>query len=474
MQPFNPQQPGPQPQPGFPQGGHPVPGQYQNYPPRPQSPPENTMANYALAVSIASIFTCGLVSPGALYLAVRARRELVASEVKPKNAWMVPASFVISGIMCIGLVVAIGVRMRYFGTVLGGVALAGCVAALIKKPPLPSRYRKGSMVGAAVAVLVMLSGAKGASNVVRMRAEREQQASQVKAAEDAKAKADAVAARVAAEHVARAKVERDALLATVAANGSPADTASACTKLAAIGGVPQERKGVCSNAVMLPALTDLSHAQQEDKIAELAETLRELVSPTGSLSDQVRTMLHPLDEFAASVAELPSKLEAAQADSKPEDKPSFKKPDYTGARPIYGTLKSKYAGGLFGTDGIVITSGSKYYVVEGAEASIFADSVHGYAKPTGKTVTLDLGNGREADVLKISDAESYADDQKSYKQEVAEATKAFHEEQKKWSDAAMEAVRLKKQIADASRKKTDALRALPPAAQRLLATLHQQ
>ena len=113
-------------------------------------------------------------------------------------------------------------------------------------------------------------------------------------------------------------------------------------------------------------------------------------------------------------------------------------------------------------------------MVEGADASVFAEGVRGFAKPTGKTVTLDLGNGREAEVLKNSDAESYADDQKSYKEAVADATKAFHEEQKKWSDAAAQASALKKQVAAATRKRTDALKALPPAAQRMLETHHQQ
>jgi hypothetical protein len=338
--------------------------------------------------------------------------------------------------------------------------------ARVVGPRLYSKSKLASVVGVAVVVIALI--AAGLSYI----GEHGRRLGEAANTADI-ARKTAEAARQTKEQADRLKVERDGLLATVAANASPGGTVDACVKLESNGGVPPERQQLCANAAVLAALEDLAHAQAEDKILDAVNRLEKSTSAAASFAAPVRVMLNPYDEAASAVAELQPKLDAAQSDSKAEDKPVFEKPAYTGAQPIYGTFRGPYKGGLFGGgSGIVIQSGNKYYVIQGADVSIFTDDVQGYAKPTGNTVTLDIGNGREAEVLTFAEVESYTDDQKAYREEVADATKTFQEAQRKWSDAARQAAALKRQLDPLARKKAELIKTIPVMAAKLLQDLY--
>jgi hypothetical protein len=113
------------------------------------------------------------------------------------------------------------------------------------------------------------------------------------------------------------------------------------------------------------------------------------------------------------------------------EKPTWEKPEYKGAVRINGRLKGRYNGGFLERDGLIVVQKGKYIVILGAEVqhktlwSMLSDRIAGFATPTGKTIVLDLGDGREAKVFEIANKEDYQDHQKKYKDEVAAAREEF-------------------------------------------------
>jgi hypothetical protein len=99
--------------------------------------------------------------------------------------------------------------------------------------------------------------------------------------------------------------------------------------------------------------------------------------------------------------------------------PKWEEPKYEGARHISGAYRGPY-GGPMGEEGIVISSGGRYYVIMDALPPALG-YVHGYVTPVGTTVTLNIGGGREAGVYKLTDAQEAQADRASYRKEVTEA-----------------------------------------------------
>ncbi|MCE9574545.1 MAG: hypothetical protein K8W52_15460 [Deltaproteobacteria bacterium] len=105
---------------------------------------------------------------------------------------------------------------------------------------------------------------------------------------------------------------------------------------------------------------------------------------------------------------------------KPE-KPTYEKPLYSGAWPIAGLCRGRYNE----DEGIVIQAGGRYFVVKQAEPCE-TPYVNGFVEDDGEPVTLNLGrDGRVADVVRLTDRETYIDDQRAYREQVAQAQSDF-------------------------------------------------
>ena len=149
----------------------------------------------------------------------------------------------------------------------------------------------------------------------------------------------------------------------------------------------------------------------------------------------IEEMMRPYREAGQGIAAIEAKLKALTEPTKPE-KPQYDAPVYVGAERVSGVFVGPYSGGLFGSDdGVVLKTGGRYIVVLKAEAVLPGFTVAGFASSIGKTVTLDIGRGgREATVYQLVDVESYRDDQRAYRDEVAEAKKAFTEAMRKFRE----------------------------------------
>ncbi len=109
--------------------------------------------------------------------------------------------------------------------------------------------------------------------------------------------------------------------------------------------------------------------------------------------------------------------------------PKYEEPEYDGAWFLSGYYRANYTGRNGDIEGVVITKGESYFVVMGADpASRGVDYLRGYVESTGKIIDLAVGRGgRTAVVVRLSDEETYRDDQKAYRAVVAEA-KAKHQQ----------------------------------------------
>lgn len=129
------------------------------------------------------------------------------------------------------------------------------------------------------------------------------------------------------------------------------------------------------------------------------------------LSTDADEALAALDKLAAEVDEEPTVPE----------KPIYEAPRYTGAFALSGAVRRCY------NDGVLLQSRGKYYFVAYADCPTFATSLHGVVEYVGDTVEVDIGrDGRDAEIVKISNRESMADDRAMHAEDVREA-KAKHQ-----------------------------------------------
>jgi hypothetical protein len=85
-------------------------------------------------------------------------------------------------------------------------------------------------------------------------------------------------------------------------------------------------------------------------------------------------------------------------------KPEHDPPKYDGAFALSGQVRKCYK------DGVLLESRGKFYVVSNADCPE-TRSLYGVVEPTGKTLDVDIGrDGREAEVVTISDKETERDD----------------------------------------------------------------
>lgn len=152
-----------------------------------------------------------------------------------------------------------------------------------------------------------------------------------------------------------------------------------------------------------------------------------LVSAVASLSktdDELTAIRANLDEGRALVPPTVSE-------------PTYEKPEYSGAWYLSGNYRANYTGENGDIDGVVITKGSRYFVVLGAEpAGGYVSYLNGYVEDTGRVITLDVGrSGRDADVVTLTDRESYRDDQEAYAEQVSEAKATYRQQLAQYEQA---------------------------------------
>lgn len=138
--------------------------------------------------------------------------------------------------------------------------------------------------------------------------------------------------------------------------------------------------------------------------------------------------------------------------NKPLVKPDYKEPLYTGVRPFIGIYRGTYNG----DKGIVVQDGGDYYVVENAVPPKVSN-VNGYVEITSRTTVLDLGReGRTAKILRLSNQETYEDDQKDYSERVTKAEADFEKVKKEYESASDPSIRERK-VSDLNAQRTKAL-----------------
>lgn len=110
-------------------------------------------------------------------------------------------------------------------------------------------------------------------------------------------------------------------------------------------------------------------------------------------------------------------------------KPEHDPPEYAGAFQLSGTVRKCYK------DGVVLQSGAKYYFIEDGKCPDVS-VLYGYVEPDGRTVNVDIGrDGRDAEVVKISDKESAADDRTAHRKAVADYEADYAKKLKEYNDA---------------------------------------
>lgn len=100
------------------------------------------------------------------------------------------------------------------------------------------------------------------------------------------------------------------------------------------------------------------------------------------------------------------------------EKPVYENPEYSGVFHLTGAYRGRFVKG-----GIVVQRGSKYYVVENADPPV-TPFVSGYVETVGMEL-LDIGDGRFADAVRLSDRQAYEEDQRAYREEVASAKEEY-------------------------------------------------
>jgi hypothetical protein len=110
-------------------------------------------------------------------------------------------------------------------------------------------------------------------------------------------------------------------------------------------------------------------------------------------------------------------------------KPEHNPPKYAGAYPLSGAVRKCYK------DGVVLQAGAKFYFIDDAKC-LDANYLRGYVEPEGRTINVDIGrDGRDAEVVKISDKESAADDRAAHNKAVADYEADYAKKLKEYQDA---------------------------------------
>jgi hypothetical protein len=96
--------------------------------------------------------------------------------------------------------------------------------------------------------------------------------------------------------------------------------------------------------------------------------------------------------------------------------PEYEPPEYVGAFWVSGTYRPQDK-----EHGVLVEAGGKFFAIENAaEPPYVTGRISGYVDPTGRTVTTEIGRlGREAQVVRVSSRETYLDDRRAYKEELA-------------------------------------------------------
>lgn len=189
-----------------------------------------------------------------------------------------------------------------------------------------------------------------------------------------------------------------------------------------------------------------------EKWATLEESMKD--------ANEMAVNLPPgLGEAAAGVVavhgqlnEVQTKLTEGRALVPPQlEEPMYSAPEYKGAWYLSGSYRANYKGESGGHEGVVVTKGDRYFVVLGAQAEEgFIRYLNGYVEDTGAKVTLDVGRyGRDADVVRLSDRETFRDDQERYADEVAGAKAAYKAQLEEYRRAVKEQAAARKQLLSA-------------------------
>jgi hypothetical protein len=136
--------------------------------------------------------------------------------------------------------------------------------------------------------------------------------------------------------------------------------------------------------------------------------------PDGTESKEALALIQRLDALDEEERE-----ERAAAPNIPE-KPKLEIPEYDGAFQISGPVRRCYK------DGVAMQSRGTFYFVKDARCPD-RPVLYGFVESSlGQTVTLDFGrDGREAEVVAISDKETAADDRKEHQEAVQNARKEY-------------------------------------------------
>jgi len=153
-----------------------------------------------------------------------------------------------------------------------------------------------------------------------------------------------------------------------------------------------------------------------------------------------QTMLTEVDEVTKRLAELAKLIKEPPALPEMPDKPVFEKPEYDGTWLLTGEFRGRYK------DGIVVQRGNKYYIIEYGRIPP-VPRITGFVVNTGGIEILDIGrDGQVAEVVRISDRESYNEDQADYRKAIAEAKETHAEKLKEYYIALQEVQQFKSEI----------------------------
>jgi hypothetical protein len=159
-----------------------------------------------------------------------------------------------------------------------------------------------------------------------------------------------------------------------------------------------------------------------------------------------------LSSISSQLDEIQKRIEEGQAIVPPAlVEPKYEEPKYSGAWYLSGYYHSNYIGDGGFHEGVVISKGDRFFVVLGADPAVgYVRYLTGYVEDTGRMITLDVGRyGRNADVVRLSDRETYLDEQAIFKEQVAEAKVRFRSELELYQKAEKEQNDAKKKLAAA-------------------------
>jgi hypothetical protein len=240
------------------------------------------------------------------------------------------------------------------------------------------------------------------------------------------------------------------------------------------------------------ALQDLSskRAHAETDISASAANLVWLLNRLAAAGYSIPRPAAVLGKLARGALETPDLAEPSPP--VPPERAALEKPEYHGAKRIVGEYVGPYRPeGLEALleEGVILKSGRSYYVILNARATLLAAvfrTQQVFATPEGRTVTLNIGRtGREAAVFKMADKETYDEDQRSYKAELADAKKAYAQALREYRSEAAAYPKKRTRFEDEKRKRDaekalaltkrqTALRQLPDAARNALDDLSRR